>query len=44
MIHQVDTHRLVSDALIHDKILPNAQDFDDEFVTRDKPAGNPYGQ
>ena len=41
MILQVDTHRLVYAALIHDRILPNIQDFDDEFVTIDRPKNNP---
>jgi hypothetical protein len=41
MILQVDTHRLVFAALIHDRILPNIQDFDDEFVTIDRPKNNP---
>ena len=41
MIPQVDTHRLVYAALIYDRILPNIQDFDDEFVTIDRPKNNP---
>ena len=41
MIPQVDTHRLVFAALIHDRILPNIQDFDDEFVSIDRPKNNP---
>lgn len=40
-IHQEDTHRLVFAALIRDRILPNKQDFDGEFVTIDTPIKNP---
>ena len=44
MIHQANTHRLEFAALIHDKILPNWQDFDDEFVTKDAPKKNPWNE
>ena len=40
MILQVDTHTLVFAALIPDRILPNIQDFDGEFVTIDRPKSN----
>lgn len=45
MILQVDTHTLEFAALIPDRILPNIQDFDGEFVTIDRPKSNPrYGK
>lgn len=43
MIRQVDTHRLVFAALIHGKILPNIQDFGDEFETTDTPSNQNKG-
>lgn len=36
----VDTRRPVSVGLIHDRIPPNIQDFDGEFVTIDRPKNN----
>lgn len=44
MIHQADTHTLVFAALLHDKILLNIQDSDDEFVTRDTPNNPEHGK
>lgn len=45
MTLRVDTHRLVFAALIHDRILPNIQDFDGEFVTVERPTKIPqYGK
>lgn len=42
MTLRVDTHRLVFAALIHDRILPNIQGFDDEFVTKDRPKSSSH--